>query len=780
MGFPDLVQISSRQKRAGRSTPPATILWYLALPEMSTEKWITTIFALAAAVFCAIAAPAAYAASDVDGALPAGALSNSASLYLREASSAPIRWQPWSDASFALARKLKRPMLVDIGAVWCHWCHVMDQSTYSDRQVAALLNQYFVPVKVDTDERPDIDLYYQSAARDFDAGGWPLTCFTTADGAPLFIAGYLPPEPPTRDANGYGMIWVLTRVKDAYAKDPNFTRLAHQLAAKVASGTSAGGAANASSDQLRAGIINAVKADFDQQAHGKSNGPLFYDFPAVRLMLAHGFFGNSEFTASALARLKAMAAGGAYDQLGGGFHRYSTDQRWGVPHFEKMAYDQAMALRAYADAYAATHDEEFAHVAKSIVGYVDTALLDPKSHAFYSHQDADSFPGDDGSYYTWTAGEIKKVLTGRETEAALLYFGFKDDPAMAPNGRVVLRRALSADEIGKRMGIAPDAARRIVDDALVKLRAARAKHRAPQVDAAILVDRNALMASAYLDAAGAFGDESLRRIALDDLDYLYANARTGDGSFYHVLDRGKASVPGLVGDQVYMMAAMLDAYQASGDRKYLERAASLGALIFADFRDPATGLLKNRVPQIVGTVLNGAAPGAQVFYDDPTPAVQASAAQAFAELGAMTSDRRDAANAAQLLNPAAALVGGYGGPNNGALGLALEMQSHGDAVVAIAGPASDSRTAELLRAARAAYRPGKVVIPPASSGSAAAQLPEVMKAMVAAAAQRKVPLAFVCAGTACANPAASADALARTIHDFGVSRPPRVAARTPL
>ena len=771
------MQISSRQKRAGRSTPPATILWYLALPEMSTEKWITTILALAVAVFCTFAAPATHAASDAGDALPAGALSNSASLYLREASSGLIRWQPWDDASFSLARKLKRPMLIDIGAVWCHWCHVMDQTTYADPKVAALVNRFFVPVKVDTDERPDIDLYYQSAGRDFDAGGWPLTCFTTADGAPLFIAGYLPPEPPSRDANGYGMIWVLTRVKDAYAKDPNFTRLAHQLAAKVASGTSGGGAANASSDQLRGGIVNAVKADFDEQAHGNSHGPLFYDFPAVRLMLAHGFFGHPEFTAGAAARLNAMAAGGAYDQLGGGFHRYSTDARWGVPHFEKMAYDQAMALRTYAEAYSATHDEEFARVAKSIIGYVDATLLDPKSRAFYSHQDADSFPGDDGSYYTWTADEVRKVLAPREAEAAFLYFGFNDHPAIAPNGRVVLRRAMSIDEAGKRMGIAPDAARRIVDDAAAKLRAARAKRRAPLVDTAILIDRNALMASAYLAAAGILGDDSLRRVALDDLDYLYANARIGDGTFYHVLDRGKASVPGLAADQVYTMGAMLDAYQASGDRKYLERASSLGALILANFRDPSTGLLKNRVPQIAGTVLSGAAPGAQVFYDDPTPAVQASAAQAFAELAAITSDRRYAVNAAQLLNPAAALVGGYGGPNNGALGLALEHQAHGDAVVAIAGPVNDSHTLELLHAARAAYRPGKVVITPASDGGAAAQLPDAMKAMVAAAAQRKVPLAFVCAGTACANPAASADALAKTIHDFGVNRPPRVAAR---
>jgi uncharacterized protein YyaL (SSP411 family) len=773
MEFPAVVPIASRKKPAGRSAPPATIFWYLAVGEMSTKKSIGAFFALLLAVFFA-AAPVASASDEARDALPANALATSSSLYLREASSGEIRWQPWSEASFALARKLKRPMLIDIGAVWCHWCHVMDQTTYSDPKVAALINRNFVPVKVDTDERPDIDLYYQAAARDFDAGGWPLTCFTTADGAPLFIAGYLPPQAPSGGANGYGMIFVLTRVKDGYAKDPKFARLAHQLVAKLASEAASTAAAGGSSDKLRAGIIEAVKTDFDAQAKGKSHGPLFHDFPAVELMLAHGFFGHPEFTESALARLRAIAAGGVFDQLGGGVHRYSTDARWGVPHFEKMAYDQAMALRAYADAYAVTHDEEFERDAKSIVGHVDAVLLDPKSHAFYSHQDADSFPGDDGSYYTWTAEEAKKALGKREAQSALLYFGFDDDPAMAPNGRVVLRRAMSIAEVSKRMAVPEDETRRMIDDAIAKLRAARAKRRAPQVDTGILVDRNALMASAYLDAAGAFGDDSMRRIALDDLDYLWANARAADGSFYHVVDRGKASVPGLVADQVYLMAAMLDAYQASGDRKHLERASAFGTIILEKFRD-SSGLLKNRVPQIAGTVLTGASPGAQVFYDDPTPAVQASAAQAFAELAALTSDHRFAADAAELLKPAA-IVGGYAGANNGALGLALEQQAHGDAVVAVAGDGADPRTAQLLAAARAAYRPGKVVIPP-SSGGARAQLPEVMKAMVAAAAQRKVPLAFVCAGTACANPADSADALAKTIRDFGVSRTPRVANR---
>src|SRR5580658_3755476 len=196
---------------------------YRAMSRMSTR----TILA-SAALLCILSARTIFAA-DSANALPAGALKSAPSMYLREASSSPIRWQPWSPQTLALARSLNRPIMIDIGAVWCHWCHVMDQTTYADPKVAALVSESFVPVKVDTDERPDIDGYYQVAAQNFSAGGWPLTCFATPDGAPLLIAGYLPPT----GEEHRGMLWVLSAVSEAYNKDPKFDKLAHEIAAKV-------------------------------------------------------------------------------------------------------------------------------------------------------------------------------------------------------------------------------------------------------------------------------------------------------------------------------------------------------------------------------------------------------------------------------------------------------------------------------------------------------------------------------------------------------------------
>ncbi|HYA36424.1 MAG TPA: DUF255 domain-containing protein, partial [Candidatus Binataceae bacterium] len=573
------------QKTAGREfIPTATILCYRAFLEVSTSN--VFLFRLPM-VFCAIVAilattaarqsPDAAASDAASGDLPSGALRGAASLYLREAANDPVRWQPWGPDAFELARKFNRPMLIDIGAVWCHWCHVMDQTTYSDPEVVRAINQGFVPVKVDTDERPDIDSYYQAAGEDFRAGGWPLTCFTAANGAPFLILGYVPPRPRDPSRSEYGMIWVLNQVKSEYATNPDLRKTAIALAAKLATGAGRIADRPGSLDRLFSEITGTIKASYDARdgGFGSGDGPRFYDFPAIRFALARGFFGKPEFTAIASNTLKRIAAGGVYDQLAGGFHRYSTDPDWRIPHFEKMTYDQAMALRTYVEAYEATGDDEFARTAKSIVSYVNRVLLDSHSHTFYSHQDADAFRGDDGSYYTWTTDEIRHALNTRDARAALMYFGFDTHPATMPDGRAVLRRVMSDGEFASKMRIAPEEVRATVDRIAAQLLAVRERRKPPEVDTTVLVDRNALMASSYLIASAALHDRNLGSVALDDLKVLMTLARAPDGGYYHVLGHGVPSVSGLVADQVYMMRAMLDAYAATGQAHYFDEARRL-------------------------------------------------------------------------------------------------------------------------------------------------------------------------------------------------------------
>src|SRR5271170_6886440 len=465
---------------------------YRAMSRKSTR----TILA-SAALLCILIARAG-GAPDAANALPAGALKSSPSMYLREASANAIRWQAWSPDTLALARSLNRPILIDIGAVWCHWCHVMDATTYADPQVAALLNSEFVPVKVDTDERPDLDEYYQNAAAQLTGvGGWPLTCFTTPNGALFFAAGYLPPRPGSGPHGSGGenssMLPLLTRISQVYATDhAGLEKEAEATAAKLKAAPSGDASAHGGLEGLRSLILAGLAASYDRDSGGIASGPgpRFYDFPVLELALAHGFYGHPEYTAMALDTLKKIAAGGVFDQLGGGFHRYSTDAQWRVPHFEKLGYDNAMALHAYSDAFEASGDKDFVRVAKSIVNYVNRELLDAKTDAFYSHQDADSFKGDDGSYYTWTVAEVKHALPPGEARIATLFYGMEDAPALAPDGRIVLRRAMSPEQLAATLKIPVEEARQKIIKASDAMLAARARRKVPPVDHAVMTDRN--------------------------------------------------------------------------------------------------------------------------------------------------------------------------------------------------------------------------------------------------------------------------------------------------
>lgn len=648
-------------------------------------------------------------------------------MYLRQAAASPIRWQPWSASSFALARSLNRPVLIDIGAIWCHWCHVMDETTYSDPEIAAILNRNFVPVKVDTDERPDIDAYYQSAASHLTgAGGWPLTCFTTSTGALFFAAGYVPPRPGAGPGGSGGkntsMLPLIRRIADLYAHDRvALERQAEANAAKLKVQPVADRPPQTGLDALRAEILAGLQRSYDRKTggFGAGSGPRFYDFPAIRLALAHGFYGHPEFTAMSLDTLRKIAAGGVFDQLGGGFHRYSTDQNWAVPHFEKLGYDNAMALEAYAEAYEASGDQELARVARSIAGYVNRELLDPKTHAFYSHQDADSFKGDDGSYYTWTIDEVNLALPPEEARAAIIFFGMDHKPARAPDGRIVLRRAVDAAQLAARLKISEGQARAMIDQITASMLAARARRKIPQVDRAVMTDRNALMCDAYLVASAALDDEHLKQIALDDLDFILSHLRESGGSFRHVWSGGRARVSGLASDQVYLLNALANAYQYSDEAKYLSEARALATIVLKDFREPILNLIVDRkgadkVAPVVETI-----GGRQVFYDMPMPSVQASAALAMRKLELITGDASYAKAASDLIGGAApAGVAAMAG-SVGTLGLALEYRAHPDSVIAIGGATSNETSAALMKTALAAYRPGKVVTRIESRGSSA-------------------------------------------------------------
>jgi hypothetical protein len=699
--------------------------------------------------------------------LPAGALQDASSVYLRQAASQQVRWQPYSADSFTMAKRMNRPVLIDIGAMWCHWCHVMDERTYGDPEVAALINQLVVPIKVDRDQRPDVDQYYQAAAAELsDNGGWPLTCFTMPDGTLFAAFGFLPPRKST-PGHDSGMEAALEQAAKAYnTQRKEVEAVAAELTDKLKKSPPLKVQTydKAAVIELLAGLGNAY--DHTNGGFSFGEGPKFFEFPGLEFALAAGFYGHSEFTPMALDTLRKMARGGVYDQLGGGFHRYSTDQAWQVPHFEKMSYDQALALSAYARAFEISGDPEFKQVALSVAGYVETALLNPANQTFYSSQDADAFAGDDGAYYTWSKKEIADLLKGDEFRAAVLYFGLDNHPATGPNERLVLRRVLDAALVAAQMKIPAGRAQKLIDQATAKLRAARSRRRIPAVDPAVLVDRNALMDSGFIAAGQAFQDPRLERTALENLDYLYAHARLPDGSYCHVVGKGDSCVHGLAADQIYMLDALLAAYQVSGQSRELSRAGAIAQVILKQFRDPDNGVIRNAKAPENETAAGRWLDGVEAYYDGETPSVQGVAARDFAILDALAPDHGYGQQSTALLSHAPVSVGAA--LMMATVGRAIAERVHGDVLVVVDGSPNDGQTLPLLNAAQSTYRPGKVLawLDPSQANPGIGPL---------AASQLLAPdpdlhdaFAFVCTANVCTDRVSTPKELSGLINTFGL------------
>jgi hypothetical protein len=736
---------------------------------MSTNRTVAAVFAFMIAI---AAMPCAHAAPS--NRLPSGALRSAPSLYLRQSASSSIDWQPYGPTAFALAARLHRPILLDDGAVWCHWCHMMDEHTYVDRDLAALINREYVPIKLDADERPDVDAYYQDAAAHLTgATGWPLTCITTDSGALLYAAGYLPARAKADSGDASAMIPLLTRIADIYGKEKD--SLAHQaeaLSARIRYEGVEAAPQPLEWNQLRERVVASLAREYDREngGFGSGEGPRFFDFPAIRLALAEGFYGNHAMESIALDSLRKIGDSGTLDQIGGGFHRYATDAKWRIPHFEKMAYDQALAIEVYADAFEYKPSPELERVLRGLVDYVNSTLLDRSNHYFYSHQDSDAFAGDDGGYYTWTPAEIHKILAPDEARAAIAMFAVESDSARAPDGRIVLRRAMETDALAKALNVSPEKARELAERAVASLKAARRARPAPIVDRAAMTDRNALIVQAYFRASHALGDPSLRRIALDAVDFFIARMRAPGGAFYHVWSDATPHVAGLAADQAYMLGALVDAYQESGDEKYLTAAKSISKLLSTRMRSSGSNLIANEEPADAGPVAEAAHADRRVLYDSSLPSPQAAAATAMMKLGAITADVGYNVAADSLLEHASAMATSMLGTSVASLTQALELKKRGVALVAVVGAANDARTIALMDSAFKTYRPGKVVIRVDSFRAATAPVPASALAQMTAAASSIVPVALVCDKTACASAISDASALAQAITEFGADR----------
>ncbi len=684
-------------------------------------------------------------------------LSRSTSTYLRSAAEQPIEWHPWGPEPFEIAKRTGRPILLDIGASWCHWCHVMDEGTYSDGEVARLLLQHFVAVKVDRDENPEVDRRYQRQVGALTGeGGWPLTGFLTPDGE-VFLGGtYFPPT----DGHGRpGFRRVLKEVARLWSDEPERIR---ENAAAIRDSLARSRGRRAVSAQPLSDFIAGVRADvlsaYDPVNGGFGMAPKFPHPTAVSLLLWDSFANGTAPSADrARETLLRMADGGVYDQVGGGFHRYSVDEGWHIPHFEKMGVDNAALLGAYVEGAQRFGEKRMEETVLGTLGWVRSVLEDPAG-GFGSTQDADNAPGDDGDYFTWTRGEVKGVLAGDELRFATRFFGLGTDGRMHHDAeRNVLFRMLSPEEAAAGLALpgGPDAALHRV---VAQLRAARERRPTPTVDRALYADINGRFIGAFAKAGAFAGDPAVLADARKAADRFLREAyRPGEG-IAHRLDPSGPKGFGLLEDQVAFASGLVELAGATADPKYVPPAVDLLTIVDREYRGE-DGLLRDIAPRLYdGTPLGALTEASYPLEDSPHLSANASAALTFLRLSALVKDDRWLEKANALLPPIAARIGTAGLFASGsALAAGLALTGPATVVIEGSGPAAEA----LLRAARRAWHPNVWVF--RSTPPTPFSLPEEL----AAAATGSAPRALVCFGSSCAPPVTELNGIAPLLASAG-------------
>jgi hypothetical protein len=680
-------------------------------------------------------------------------LSAASSAYLRSSATSPVAWQEWGSAAFRLARVLDRPVLLGIGAGWCHWCHVMDRGPFGDAEMAALINERFVPVKLDRDERPDIDARYQHVARAaFGTGGWPLILLLTPDGKAITgSASFL------AEGNGpRGLRQLLTRVSALYRERRHELTAgadaAHRLVTMPdlsASGPRAGGGAV---DE----VVGAVLGSFDAAHGGFGEGA--QHSPAAVLGLLFRRYGE---TTDARAReaitrtLDAMAAGAVRDQLDGGFFRYTTDRQWRAPHFEKLDHVQAQMLIAYLRGYQMTGERRYRVVAEELLGYIGRVLTRPDA-GFRAYQDADGAGGDAGHYLV-SAADVESVLPREQAQRLVRHLGLSAEPR-APAVEA------TAIQIAADSGATVDEVEAELRRGKHRLRDLRARRGEPRVDDTVYADRNGLMASAYLEAYRVLGDERARDMALGTLDLLGARLRQPDGGLAHAAAAGRLIGPGLLTDQVAVAQARLDAFEATGDGRHLAAARELMRYAVARFWDATEGGFFDRAPS--GEDPAGASVAVKPFLDDEMPAGNPLAAIVLERLYRITGEEPYERLARLTLaafpsNPARL------GPLVATYAEALDRLERGAVRAVIVGARHDPRTDALTRAAQQAFRPGKVVL--AVAPGSGQPVPAPVAAMLAQTTDSS-PRVYLCTASICSLPVSDPARVRALVESFGQQR----------
>ncbi len=691
----------------------------------------------------------------------ANRLRRESSPYLLQHADNPVDWYPWGDEAFARANRERKIVFLSIGYATCHWCHVMERESFEDREVADVLNRLTVPVKVDREERPDVDQVYMAVCQALTgSGGWPLTILMTPDRLPFFAATYLPKH---SRGGRVGVIELVQRAAALWAEDPDGVRRSASGVVDRLREAGVGAADPGEPDpDLLAAAATELAERFDPRHGGFGGAPKFpTPHNLVFLVRRTRRTGDPGPARMAVDTLRAMARGGIHDHLGGGFHRYATDAGWRLPHFEKMLYDQAGLLAAYTEAYAATRAPDLAATARDVAGYVLRDLADPAG-GFHSAEDADS-EGVEGRYYVWTRDEIQGALGQEDADRFCRVYGvtadgnFRDEATRERTGANVLHLARPVAERAREMGLDPAALEAALDRDRKRLLAARTRRVRPLRDDKVLTGWNALMISALAQAGTVLGEAGLVTAAGRAADFVLTRLRP-DGRLLRRYRAGRAAIPAAAEDAAFLVRALLDLYAATFDPSRLAAAVDVAGEMVDRFWDDAQGGLFDTADDGEQLVWRP-----REVYDGAVPSANSVAVEALARLGLLTGDPAWTDRAWATARAFARRVRAYPAGFTAYLaGLALLVEPTREVV--IAGQPGYDDTEALVAAARAVYAPETtaVLAPPGETGSAIRDLAPFVGGMAPVSGRAA---AYLCQNAACQAPLVEPDALETALSD---------------
>ncbi len=518
-------------------------------------------------------------------------LSKEKSPYLLQHAENPVDWYPWSDEAFEKAREEDKPVFLSVGYSTCHWCHVMAHESFEDDEVAALMNDAFINIKVDREERPDIDgVYMEVAQMTTGRGGWPLTIIMTPDKQPFYAATYIPKE---SRYGSMGMKELVPRIKEIWDTDrANIDEATSGIQKGLSQSRSQGSQSDLTIDAVDL-AFSQLSQRFDEKHGGFGSAPKFPSPHNLMLILRYWKRTGDDWALFMVEKtLQAMRNGGIFDQLGFGFHRYSTDSEWLLPHFEKMLYDQASLMMAYTEVYQITRNPEYADIVREIFEYVTRDLGSPEG-AFYSAEDADS-EGEEGKFHTWSQSEIEAVLDDEEASLFLKVFNihkegnFEDEATNEKTGLNIPHLSESV-EIDKDLELSRDELKLVLDKAKTKLFMHREKRVRPSLDDKILTDWNGFMIAAMAKAGAILGDKKLIEAAETALKFIIDTMIDEERRLFHRYKDGEVVIQAFLDDYAYLVWALLETYEATFEPKYLELARDLTSDMLTYFWDDEEG-----------------------------------------------------------------------------------------------------------------------------------------------------------------------------------------------